>query len=434
MTAAEYSRGVTQPDDRYDQHARERLVVEPAKRVPAPVRTAFERDRARVVHSASLRRLAAKTQVLGPQADDFIRNRLTHSLEVAQIARDLAHPLGCHPDLAETAALAHDLGHPPFGHGGESVLDELGAGCGGFEGNAQTLRILTRLEAKSVDAGGASVGLNLTRATLDACAKYPWPRGAVPGPKFGVYADDLPVFEWMREGVEGVRRCVEAQVMDVADDIAYSVHDLEDGIVGGRIDPDLLDRPEERAAVWATVRDWYLPEADDDALDEALGRVRAVAGWPTAGTRYDGSRAALAALKNLTSDLIGIFCGAVHEATRAAYGPQPLVRHDADLVVPEQTWRQIAVLKGIAAHYVMRSSERLIQLERQRALLTELFAVLSASEGRALDPEFRADHAAAPDDAGRTRVVLDQIASLTDASAVAWHARLCPGRSTTVVG
>ena len=137
-------------DELYDEAARERLVDEPTKRVDAPERTPFERDRARVVHSASLRRLAAKTQVLGPQADDFVRNRLTHSLEVAQVARDLAHPLGCHPDLAETAALAHDMGHPPFGHNGEVALDELGAGCGGFEGNAQTLRILTRLEAKSV--------------------------------------------------------------------------------------------------------------------------------------------------------------------------------------------------------------------------------------------------------------------------------------------
>ena len=169
-------------EDLYDDAARERIVAEPPKRVDAPVRLAFERDRARVVHAAASRRLAAKTQVVGPQTDDFVRNRLTHSLEVAQVARDLARALGTHPDIAETAALAHDLGHPPFGHNGERVLAELSADCGGFEGNAQTLRLLTRLESKTFDADGRSVGLNLTRATLDACTKYPWPRAEATGP------------------------------------------------------------------------------------------------------------------------------------------------------------------------------------------------------------------------------------------------------------
>jgi dGTPase len=415
-------------DELYDEHARARIVEEPAKRVPAPVRTPFERDRARVVHSASLRRLAAKTQVLGPQVDDFVRNRLTHSLEVAQVARDIAHPLGCHPDLAETAALAHDLGHPPFGHNGETVLDRLAEPCGGFEGNAQTLRILTRLEAKSADADGRSIGLNLTRATLDACTKYPWRRGSAEAGsgKFGVYDDDLPAFRWLREGVAGSRRCLEAQVMDFADDVAYSVHDLEDGIVGGHIDLAVLDRPDELAAVCQTVREWYLPHVEDAALLEALGRLRAVGTWP--GSAYDGSRRGLATLKNLTSDLIGVFCGHVHTATRDRYGDAPLVRHDADLVVPADTVHEIAVLKGIAAHYVMRTPERSRIMERQRELLAELFEALAASDGRELDATFRDDHARSTDDAGRTRVLVDQIASLTDASAVAWHARLT-GRS-----
>src|SRR6476469_7929374 len=202
--------------DLYDAASRERLVDEPPKRVDAPVRTPFERDRARVVHAAASRRLAAKTQVVGPQTDDFVRNRLTHSLEVAQVARDLARALGTHPDIAETAALAHDLGHPPFGHNGERALAELAAEVGGFEGNAQTFRLLTRLEPKTFDVDGRSLGLNLSRGVLDAATKYPWPIDAAPIPagrhadglpravrKFGVYADDRPLFDWMREKAPG---------------------------------------------------------------------------------------------------------------------------------------------------------------------------------------------------------------------------------------
>ena len=421
-------------DELYDEHDRARLRVEPAKRVPAPERTPFERDRARVVHSASLRRLAAKTQVVGPQSDDFVRNRLTHTLEVAQVARDLAHPLGCHPDIAETAALAHDLGHPPFGHNGERALNDLAARCGGFEGNAQTLRILTRLEAKSVADDGRSLGLNLTRATLDACTKYPWPREGSSQPrghhtdgtpktlrKFGVYEDDLAVFAWMREGIVGDRRCIEAQVMDFADDVAYSVHDLEDGIVAGKIPLGRLDDAGERAAVWETARSWYVPDAGDDALGAALDRIRDLAVWPQA---YNGTRGGLAALKNLTSDLIGIFCGSVRAATRESFGDDPLVRHRADLVTPAETELQIAVLKSIAAHYVMQAAGRVALMSRQRELLHELHAALVAAGPDALDPQFREDFLGAVDDAGRDRVLVDQLASLTDASAVAWHRRL----------
>src|SRR4051794_14282947 len=149
----------------YDDAARERWVPEPPKRVPAPERTPFERDRARVVHAAASRRLAAKTQVVGPQSDDFVRNRLTHSLEVAQIARDLARALGCEPDITETAALAHDLGHPPFGHNGERALAELSQDIGGFEGNPPTLRVLTPPEAKTLHPPGRAPGRHPPRAT-----------------------------------------------------------------------------------------------------------------------------------------------------------------------------------------------------------------------------------------------------------------------------
>lgn len=434
MGSTEQDTGQGRGQDRgYDAHARARWVSEPVK---APRgRTSFERDRARLVHSAALRRLAAKTQVVGPQTDDFVRNRLTHTLEVAQVARDLGRALGCDPDVVETAALAHDLGHPPFGHNGERALDQVSTACGGFEGNAQTLRLLTRLEAKTFDADGRSAGLNLTRATLDAATKYPWPRAQADAPhgshadgtrravrKFGVYDDDLPVFTWLRDGVPGRRRCVEAQVMDLADDVAYSVHDLEDGVVSGKIDLSWLDDRDERAEVWATVRDWYVPDAVDAELDAALDGLRRLVTWPW--TPYDGSRRALAALKDLTSDLIGLFCTQVRDATIDKHGDRPLVRHTADLVVPRETEVAVAALKGVAAHYVMRADDRVAVLERQRAVVTELVSLLTLRGPSTLMPAFRADFEVAGDDAARLRVVVDQVASLTDASAFAWHDRL----------
>jgi dGTPase len=423
--------GLPPPTPGYRAADVERLVPESSGRSG---RTPFARDRARVVHSAAFRRLAAKTQVVGPGTGDFVRNRLTHSLEVAQIARDLGSRLGCDPDIVETAALAHDLGHPPFGHNGERALHEAAVEIGGFEGNAQTLRILTRLEPKTVTDDGRSVGVNLTRAVLDACLKYPWPLADAPRPlgrhsdgqeramrKFGAYDDDAGVFTWVRDGAEPRRPCLEAQVMDLADDIAYSVHDVEDAVVAGRVDLASLRTSSDAAdGVFEAVRDWYLA-APDDELAAGLGRLLALPEWPA--EPYDGRLPAQVGLKALTSALIGRFYATMLAATYDAYGAGPLTRFAADLVVPEGILVEIAVLKGIAAHFVMRRDERVSLLRDQRDLLTGLVAALTARPEQ-LEPLFGALFDAATDDPSRLRAVVDQVASLTDGSARAWAGEL----------
>ncbi len=414
----------------YDDHARQRWVTEPPKHAG---RTAFERDRARVLHSASFRRLAGKTQVVVAGESDFPRTRLTHSLEVAQIGRELGRSLGCDPEVVEVACLAHDLGHPPFGHNGEYALDEVAAACGGFEGNAQTLRILTRLEAKTFAAGdGRSVGLNLTRASLDAASKYPWLRGD--GPKYGVYAEDLEVFRWLREGAPDRQRCLEAQVMDWADDIAYCVHDVEDAVHAGQLRMDQLDDPSDRAEVVRVAVERYAGDlglVDPAEADDALARLQAEPWWPVS---YDGGRHALAGLKNLTSQLIGRFCRTAEDATRAGHGGGPLARYAADLEVPRGTRLESAVLKAVAAVFVMDRHAAQEAYARQRDLVRELAAALLRGAPGALGPDFLGpdvlgpellpDFEAATDDPGRLRVVVDRVASLTDGSAVALYRRL----------
>lgn len=401
----------------YDHSDVARVVTEPVKE---SVRSPFARDRARVLHSSALRRLAGKTQVMVAGHDDFPRTRLTHTLEVAQIARELGEALGCDPDILEVAGLAHDLGHPPFGHNGEEELNRLTQSIGGFEGNAQTLRVLTRLEAKVYDAGDHSVGLNLTRACLDASCKYPWARidGEV---KFGYYADDAEIFSWVREGAPGERTCLEEQVMDWSDDVAYSVHDVEDAVHVGLVNPDCLTRKEDREHLAEIARDRYLPQATVEDLQSAIDRLCGLEYWPRA---FTGSHRDMVELKRFTSYLIGRFCVTAQIATQMEYGEGPLTRYSASLVVPDEVRFEVAIMKAITVKYVMHREGAEAERERQRTMIAELVHALTLDEGRSLEGWLRPTYLAASTDAERFRVVVDQVASLTDVSLVHWHKRL----------
>lgn len=394
----------------YREEDRERFLNEPAKRAG---RTEFARDRARIIHSFALRRLAAKTQVAVPWASDFPRTRLSHSLECAQVGRELGAALGADPDLMEGACLAHDLGHPPFGHNGESALAQLAKDCGGYEGNAQSFRLLTRIEAKTVNQDGKSVGLNLTRALLDAATKYPW--SATENPKkFGVYEDDLEIFSWVRSGAPKNKPSLEAQIMDWSDDVAYSVHDLEDALVTGHIELSKLndDLPE----LFKVAKSEYLNDLTQEEAATALSALESLSCWPKT---FDRSHRQLAQLKDLTSQLIGRFAISAERETRARYGAGDLTRFSADLIVPRAQRVEVAMLKAMPGYYIIHAEKSQELYGKQRDLLKRLVELLMEKAPNALESFFLQEWFAAETDLMRLRVVIDQVASLTDPGAYA---------------
>ena len=399
----------------YSSADRARFLDEPAKR---PGRTEFARDRARIIHSFALRRLAAKTQVAVPWATDFPRTRLSHSLECAQVGRELGAALGADPDLMEGACLAHDIGHPPFGHNGEEALNQLAQTCGGFEGNAQSIRLLIRLEAKTVLPDGKSIGLNLTRASLDAATKYPWSR-VENAKKFGVYEDDLEIFNWYRQGAKSGEISMEAQIMDWSDDVAYSVHDLEDSLVSGQVKLDQLSN--DLPKLFKVAQQMYLADITQAEMEKALASLQQLSCWPR---YYDGTHRSLARLKDLASQLIGRFAQAAEVATGEKYGDEDLTRYNANLVVPREQRVEVALLKSMAGHYVINADDSQIRYAGQQKLLTELVEAILETAPNSLESFFLQDWQRAQNDQQRLRVVIDQVASLTDPGALSLHERL----------
>jgi dGTPase len=392
----------------YNQFDEERFVTELPKRHG---RRAFARDKARVLHSAGLRRLSAKTQVMSAGADDFPRTRLTHTLEVAQIGRELGDALGCDPDLVETACLVHDLGHPPFGHNGEEALHKASLDIGGFEGNAQTFRLLTRLESKTI-RDGRSLGLNLTRATLDAATKYPW---AFDGknPKFGFYEEDKEIFDWVRLNAKGQTKVFEAQVMDIADDIAYSVHDIEDAIYGQHFSPLALDSEPEFKEVVKLAATEYATEIDEDNLNKALNSLIKQSWWVKS---FTATQVDMAALKNMTSHLIGKFTEEIEQATKAGNKAENFTRYNANLIIPLETKAQIAVLKAVVNLFVMQRKGAAENYAKEQDLILNIVEGLQNNPQK-LDPQFKHQFDNAGSSKEAKRAVIDQVASLTDSSA-----------------
>lgn len=377
-------------------------------------RSPWQRDRDRIIHSSAFRRLKHKTQVFVEQegADyrgDYFRTRLTHTIEVAQVARTIAAALDLNTDLAEAVALAHDLGHPPFGHTGEDALARLMAPYGGFDHNAQALRIVTRLERHYARFDG----LNLTWETLEGIAKHngpvvgPNPTGGPvvgPSPTGGPVDGPLPYAlaevnaQWDLE--LSTHASAEAQVAAVADDIAYNHHDLHDGLRAGLFtEADLMDLPVVGPA-FAEVDARYPGLDPMRRRHEALRRIFGVMVEDVIAVAQNR----LAALAPRSADDI-----------RAMDGP--VIRFSKPL------YQNLKAIKGFLFTRMYRAPDVVVERERATAMLDALFPLLLARPAL-LPPDWQAE-AEAADDTQRARIVLDYVAGMTDRFAQAECERLC---------
>jgi dGTPase len=382
---------------------------------PHEERSAFEIDRSRIIHCAAFRRLQGKTQIFGVAHDDFFRTRLTHSLEVAQIAKGIALVVGADTALVEAISLAHDIGHPPFGHTGERALDGCMQehGLGHFESNAQNLRTLAFLETKTLQYPG----LNLTRATLDGLLKHKVPSGK--GVASFAYASEDPLVAWTMQGTPADELSLEAQIVDWADQIAYSVHDMEDGIHAGMITSARLSDERSEHLIIPQAAKGYTQAQMEGTYNWLAGQVRAL-------EEIGDARQRAAARKELTSSLIHRFIGATNAQYRKLPDGTPgQGRYARTLKVKSAERGRVQMLNAIALELIIHD-QRVATLERRsRFVVRRLFRELFRKEARDLYPdEFRVLFLAACDDVERGRVACDYIASMTDRYAEMLYLRL----------
>ncbi|MBW6506373.1 MAG: deoxyguanosinetriphosphate triphosphohydrolase [Rhodobacteraceae bacterium] len=363
-------------------------------------RSPFQRDRDRIIHSSAFRRLKHKTQVFVEHEGDYYRTRLTHTIEVAQVARTIAGVLGLNTDLAEAVALAHDLGHPPFGHTGEDALALLMAPYGGFDHNAQAIRIVTRLERHYAGFDG----LNLTWETLEGIAKHNGPviggagAHAVPDRTSLPYALAAFDAEWDLE--LATNASAEAQVAAVADDVAYNHHDLHDGLRAGLFtEADLMDLPLVGPAF-----------AEVDRLYPGLDATR---------RRHEALRRVFGVM---VEDVI-----AVAQNRLAALGPRsvddiramegPIIRFSKPL------YQNLKAIKGFLFTRMYRAPSVVAERQRVTGMINALFPLFLAHPGL-LPEDWQGDVAQAGDEVALARVVLDYVAGMTDRFAIQEFGRL----------
>ena len=399
---------------------------------PPAIRSEAQRDRDRILYSSAFLRLGHVTQVAPPEVGHTFHSRLTHSLKVAQVARGLAQrfktlsargELGSSSgrlvdaldeDATEAAALAHDLGHPPFGHLAERVLQrQSSGGQASFEGNAQSFRIVTRLALRSVDISG----LNLTRRTLNGLLKYPWLHAEEPperAEKWGAYDGDEDYFNWVREGTKKGTRTLEAELMDWADDVTYAVHDMDDFHRAGLVPLDRLisDRLERKA-----FKDYLQERYKIDGVRVAQAADRLLDGFIySVGTRFAGRAEERVNLRALGSDLISRYIEAV------SLTDIPTSR-DVMLEISEDIKDEVTAMKALTWFYIIdRPSLAVIQRGHERIIeaLYEMYHEAMDKGKLAVFPPSaveRVEQAQGKGDAAKERVVIDLIASMTEASA-----------------